>query len=137
VKNLRYSVTAGRYRSYDNDVEKTPLPRAAQSTAYLTDSPPTAACSRAAIISLRRWASVKTWAIWRVLIDVTRAKALLKNSRPAKGSPGACATAKISRVHQLLLAGYRYNSKGFYTLEDTMESYTRADDWSAPQQRRA
>ncbi|SQB20825.1 fimbrial usher protein [Citrobacter koseri] len=35
------------------------------------------------------------------------------------------------------LAGYRYNSKGFYTLEDTMESYTRASDWSAPQQRRA
>jgi outer membrane usher protein len=34
------------------------------------------------------------------------------------------------------VAGYRYNSKGFYTLEDTMESYTHADDWSAPQQRR-
>ncbi|WP_425249981.1 fimbria/pilus outer membrane usher protein [Enterobacter hormaechei] len=35
------------------------------------------------------------------------------------------------------LAGYRYNSKGFYTLDDTMESYTRSDNWSAPQQRRA
>ena len=34
------------------------------------------------------------------------------------------------------LAGYRYNSKGFYT-DDTMESYTRSDNWSAPQQRRA
>ncbi len=39
--------------------------------------------------------------------------------------------------HQLYPCGYRYNSKGFYTLEDTMESYTRSDDWSAPQQRRA
>jgi len=34
------------------------------------------------------------------------------------------------------MAGYRYNSKGFYTLQETMESWTRSDDWSAPEQRK-
>jgi outer membrane usher protein len=67
---------------------------------------------------------------------VTRAKALLKNSRPARA---ILASALQQRFRgsgtNFSLAGYRYNSKGFYTLEDTMESYTRADDWSAPQQR--
>jgi outer membrane usher protein FimD/PapC len=62
-KHLRYSVTAGRYRSYDKDVKKRPSPRAASFMACRTDSPPTVACSKAAIISHRRWAPVKTLAI--------------------------------------------------------------------------
>ena len=30
------------------------------------------------------------------------------------------------------IAGYRYNSKGFYTLQDTLDSHTRNDDWETP-----
>jgi outer membrane usher protein len=34
------------------------------------------------------------------------------------------------------IAGYRYNSKGFYTLQDTLDSHTLNDDWEAPDTRR-
>ena len=35
------------------------------------------------------------------------------------------------------IAGYRYNSKGFYTLQDTLDSHTRNDDWETPDTRRS
>lgn len=72
-------------------------------------------------------------------IDVTRARALLKKQQSSKGQSWRVRYSKdfAGSGTNFSLAGYRYNSKGFYTLDDTMESYTRADDWSAPQQRRA
>lgn len=72
-------------------------------------------------------------------LDVTRAKALLKEQQSSKGQSWRMRYSKDFAVTgtNLSLAGYRYNSKGFYTLEDTLSSYTRASDVSAPQQRRA
>jgi outer membrane usher protein FimD/PapC len=72
-------------------------------------------------------------------VDVTRAKALLKKRKTSKGQSLRLRYSKnfIATGTHFSLAGYRYNSKGFYTLQDTMESWTSANDWSAPQQRRA
>lgn len=63
-KNLRYSVTAGRYRSYDKDVEKTPFAQGSAIYGLPFGFTSTAACSRVTIISHRRLAPGKTWAIW-------------------------------------------------------------------------
>ena len=139
-KNLRYSVTAGRYRSYDNDVEKTPFAQGSAIyglpygfTAYGGVQQSSHYQSQAAGVG-KNMGDLGAFSI-----DVTRAKALLKKQQASKGQSWRVRYSKdIARSGtNFSLAGYRYNSKGFYTLEDTMESYTRSDDWSAPQQRRA
>jgi outer membrane usher protein len=140
VKNLRYSVTAGRYRSYDNDVEKTPFAQGSAIyglpygfTAYGGVQQSSHYQSQAAGVG-KNMGDLGAFSI-----DVTRAKALLKKQQASKGQSWRVRYSKdfARSGTNFSLAGYRYNSKGFYTLEDTMESYTRSDDWSAPQQRRA
>lgn len=139
-KNLRYSVTAGRYRSYDNDVEKTPFAQGSAIyglpygfTAYGGVQQSSHYQSQAAGVG-KNMGDLGAFSI-----DVTRAKALLKKQQASKGQSWRVRYSKdIARSGtNFSLAGYRYNSKGFYTLDDTMESYTRSDNWSAPQQRRA
>ena len=139
-KNLRYSVTAGRYRSYDKDVEKTPF---AQGSAIY--GLPYGFTAYGGVQQSSHYQSEAVGAgknmgdLGAFSIDVTRAKALLKKQQASKGQSWRVRYSKdfAGSGTNFSLAGYRYNSKGFYTLEDTMESYTRSNDWSAPQQRRA
>ncbi|MEZ6875517.1 fimbria/pilus outer membrane usher protein [Enterobacter sp. KBR-315C3_2022] len=139
-KNLRYSVTAGHYRSYDKDVEKTPF---AQGSAIY--GLPYGFTAYGGVQQSSHYQSQALGAgknmgdLGAFSIDVTRAKALLKKQQASKGQSWRVRYSKdfAGSGTNFSLAGYRYNSKGFYTLEDTMESYTRSEDWSAPQQRRA
>ncbi|MEG6304333.1 fimbria/pilus outer membrane usher protein [Enterobacter ludwigii] len=139
-KNLRYSVTAGRYRSYDKDVEQTPF--AEGSAIY---GMPLGFTAYGGAQQSRHYQS-RALGVGKNLgdlgafsLDVTRAKALLKKQQTSKGRSWRVRYSKdfVASGTHFSLAGYRYNSKGFYTLEDTMESYTRSDDGSAPPQRRA
>ncbi|QMI04636.1 fimbria/pilus outer membrane usher protein [Citrobacter sp. RHB25-C09] len=139
-KNLRYSVTAGRYRSYDKHVEKTPFAQGSAIyglpygfTAYGGAQQSNHYHSQALGVG-KNFGDLGAFSV-----DVTRAKALLKKQQASKGQSWRVRYSKdfAGSGTNFSLAGYRYNSKGFYTLEDTMESYTNADDWSAPQQRRA
>lgn len=138
-KHLKYSVTAGHYRSYDSDVEKTPfaqgsaiygLPYGLTAYAGMQQSPH---YQSYAIGTGKNIGSLGAFSI-----DVTRAKAQLKKQKASKGQSWRARYSKdfAQTGTNFSLAGYRYNSKGFYTLEDTMESYTHSSDWSAPQQRR-
>ncbi|HDR2471853.1 TPA: fimbrial biogenesis outer membrane usher protein [Enterobacter soli] len=138
-KNLRYSVTAGRYRSYDDNVEKTPFAQGSAIyglpygfTAYGGVQQSSHYQSQAVGIG-KNMGDLGAFSL-----DVTRAKALLKKQQSSKGRSLRVRYSKdfAGSGTNFSVAGYRYNSKGFYTLEDTMESYTHADDWSAPQQRR-
>lgn len=139
-KNLRYSVTAGRYRSYDSNVEKTPF---AQGSAIY--GLPYGFTAYGGMQQSNHYQSQAIGAgknmgdLGAFSIDVTRAKALLKKQQASKGQSWRVRYSKdfSGTGTNFSLAGYRYNSKGFYTMEDTMESYTHSDDWSAPQQRRA
>ncbi|WP_436857013.1 fimbria/pilus outer membrane usher protein [Citrobacter tructae] len=139
-KNLRYSVTAGRYRSYDKHVEKPPFAQGSAIyglpygfTAYGGAQQSSHYQSQALGVG-KNFGDLGAFSV-----DVTRAKALLKKQQASKGQSWRVRYSKdfAGSGTNFSLAGYRYNSKGFYTLEDTMESYTNADDWSAPQQRRA
>lgn len=139
-KNLRYSVTAGRYRSYDKDVEKTPF---AQGSAIY--GLPFGFTAYGGVQQSSHYQSQAIGAgknmgdLGAFSIDVTRARALLKKQQSSKGQSWRIRYSKdfAGSGTNFTLAGYRYNSEVFYTLDDTMESYTRSDDWSAPQQRRA
>lgn len=139
-KNLRYNVTAGRYRSYDDDVEKTPFVQG--SIIYGLSHGVTA---YGGIQQSSHYHAQAVGAgenlgdLGAFSVDVTRARALLKAQQASNGKSWRVRYSKdfAGTGTNFSLAGYRYNSKGFYTLEDTFESYTRSDDWSAPQQRRA
>ncbi|EMK5832744.1 fimbrial biogenesis outer membrane usher protein [Citrobacter sedlakii] len=139
-KHLRYSVTAGRYRSYDSHVEKTPF---AQGSAIY--GLPYGVTAYGGVQHSSHYQSQAIGAgknfgdLGAFSVDVTRAKALLKKQQAHKGRSWRVRYSKnfVGSGTNFSLAGYRYNSKGFYTLEDTLESYTQADDVSAPRQRRA
>lgn len=137
---FKYSLTAGRYRSYDNDVEKTPF---MQGTA---------------IYGLRTatvYGGVQSEAILRCAGAGGR-----QEYRRSRGLFGGCHRRQIrdagSGSHHaggswriryskdfattgthFSIAGYRYNNKGFYTLQDTLDSHTRNDDWETPDTRRS
>ena len=139
-KHLKYSATVGRYRSYDKDVEKNPF---AQGSAIygmshgVTLYGGTQQSSHYHSAALGIGKNVGDLGAFSV--DVTRAKALLKQRKTSKGQSLRLRYSKNFAVTgtNVSLAGYRYNSKGFYTLQDTMDSWTRANNWSAPQQRRS
>lgn len=139
-KNLRYSVTAGRYRSYDTDVEKTPFAQGSAIYGLPLGFTAYGGAQQSSDYQSQAIGGGKNMGdLGAFSLDVTRAKALLKKQHSSKGQSWRMRYSKDFAVTgtNLSLAGYRYNSKGFYTLEDILSSYTRASDVSAPQQRRA
>lgn len=85
-KNLRYSVTAGRYRSYDSDVEKTPFAQGSVIyglpygfTAYGGVQQSSHYQSQAVGVG-KNMGDLGAFSL-----DVTRAKALLKKQQSSKG----------------------------------------------------
>lgn len=139
-KSLRYHVIVGKYRSYDRQVEKTPLAQSSviyglpygftvyggfqQSNHYQSQA-----------IGLGK----NIGDLGAFSLDITHAKALLKDQAKSTGNSWRARYSKsIAATHtNFSIAGYRYNSKGFYTLQDTLDSWTSNDDWSAPDQRRS
>ena len=139
-KHLKYSVTAGRYRSYDNDVEKTPFAQGSAIYGLPYGFTAYGGAQQSSHYQSQALGAGKNFGdLGAFSIDVTRAKALLKKQKASQGQSSRIRYSKdfANTGTNFSLAGYRYNSKGFYTMEDTMESYTHADDWSTPQQRRA
>lgn len=139
-KHLRYSLTAGRYRSYNHNVDKTPFTQG--SAIY---GLPRGFTLYGGTQQSRRYRSLAIGTgknigdLGAFSLDVTRAKALLKQRKTSKGNAWRVRYSKDfpATGTNFSLAGYRYNSKGFYTLEDTLESWTRSDEGNTPQQRRA
>jgi outer membrane usher protein len=138
-KHLKYSVTAGRYRSYDSNVEKTPFAQGSAIYGLPYGFTIYGGAQQSSHYQSQALGTGKNFGdLGAFSIDVTRAKALLKKQKSSQGQSWRVRYSKdfAGTGTNFSLAGYRYNSKGFYTLQDTMESYTRSDDWSAPEQRR-
>lgn len=138
-KHLRYSVTAGRYRSYDSNVEKTPFAQGSAIYGLSHGMTLYGGVQQSSHYQAQALGTGKNVGdLGAFSIDVTRAKALLKKQKRSQGRSWRVRYSKdfAGTGTNFSLAGYRYNSKGFYTLQDTMESWTRSDDWSAPEQRK-
>lgn len=136
---LKYSLTAGRYRSYDNDVEKTPF---MQGTAIyglpygLTAYGGLQASKYYDALALGFGKNIGDLGAFSV--DVTDAKSDMQDREPTRGQSWRIRYSKdfATTGTNFAIAGYRYSSKGFYTLQDTLDSHTRNDDWEAPDTRR-
>ncbi|MEH0886011.1 fimbria/pilus outer membrane usher protein [Enterobacter sp. UNJFSC 003] len=137
---LKYSLTAGRYRSYDNDVKKTPF---MQGTAiYGLPNGFTAyggiqASQYYDALALGVGKNIGDFGAFSV--DVTNAKSQMQARDTTQGQSWRVRYSKdfATTGTHFAIAGYRYNSKGFYTLQDTLDSHTHNDDWEAPDTRRS
>lgn len=138
--HLKYSLTAGRYRSYDSHVEKTPF---AQGTAIY--GLPGGYTLYGGIQQSQHYQSQAFGAgknlgdLGAFSVDVTLAKAQLKHSSSSTGQAWRVRYSKdiAATGTNFSVAGYRYNSAGFYTLSDTMDAWTSDDDWQAPSSRKS
>ncbi|HDR2789827.1 TPA: fimbrial biogenesis outer membrane usher protein [Enterobacter asburiae] len=136
---LKYSLTAGRYRSYDNDVEKTPF---MQGTVIyglpygLTTYGGLQASQYYDALAFGIGKNIGDFGAFSV--DVTDAKSAMQDRDPTQGQSWRVRYSKdfATTGTHFAIAGYRYSSKGFYTLQDTLDSHTLNDDWEAPDTRR-
>uniref|UniRef100_UPI00398429EF fimbria/pilus outer membrane usher protein n=1 Tax=Enterobacter mori TaxID=539813 RepID=UPI00398429EF len=137
---FKYSLTAGRYRSYDSDVEKTPF---MQGTAIyglpygFTAYGGVQASQYYDALALGFGKNIGDFGAFSV--DLTDAKSEMQDQDPTHGRSWRIRYSKdfATTGTHFSMAGYRYNSKGFYTLQDTLDSHTRNDDWQTPDTRRS
>lgn len=137
---FKYSLTAGRYRSYDSDVEKTSF---MQGTAIyglpygFTAYGGVQASQYYDALALGFGKNIGDFGAFSV--DLTDAKSEMQDQDPTHGRSWRIRYSKdfATTGTHFSMAGYRYNSKGFYTLQDTLDSHTRNDDWQTPDTRRS
>ncbi|EQA4280139.1 fimbria/pilus outer membrane usher protein [Cronobacter dublinensis] len=137
---LKYSLTGGKYRAYDEDVAQTPFIQSAAIygmrdgfTAYggVQYSPYYRALALGAGKNLGDWGALS--------VDVTSAKSQPFRGEAQNGRSWRVRYSKniASTNTTLAVAGYRYNSDGFYTLQENMDSYRRDDLWDTSDRRRS
>lgn len=124
--SLKYGITTGRYRSYNNDVEETPFTQATASYGL-----PLSATLFGGVQAASKYQSLALgWGqnmgrIGALSVDVTQAWSTLKNSDKTSGQSWRIRYSKnlTETGTNFSIAGYRYSTSGFNTLGDVLESY--------------
>jgi len=129
--HLKYSVTAGHYRSYDNHVDETPfmqgtamygLPAGWTLYGGLQNS------SHYAALSAGVGKNFGT--LGALSVDVDQAKSELKESTEQNGRAWRVRYSKdiAATGTTVAVAGYRYSTAGYYSLQDVLDSYNDNDN---------
>ncbi|WP_163333682.1 fimbria/pilus outer membrane usher protein [Enterobacter bugandensis] len=123
---LKYAATTGQYRTYDRRVEQTPFSQLtavyglpAGFTAY--GGIQVAEQHQAAALGLG-----KNFGAWGALSgDVTRSRSTLKGHTPESGQSWRVRYSKTlpETGTTFTVAGYRYSSPVFYSLQDVLDTY--------------
>ncbi|MCE9992364.1 fimbrial biogenesis outer membrane usher protein [Enterobacter asburiae] len=138
---FKYSLTAGRYRSYDDDVEKTPF---LQGTAMyglpwgLTAYGGVQGSKYYDALALGIGKNIGDFGA--ISVDDTVARAQLGGvDTSSRGESWRLRYSKdfATTGTHFSMAGYRYNTAGFYTLGEVLDSHTQNDDWTPPDRRRS
>ncbi|WP_077264247.1 fimbria/pilus outer membrane usher protein [[Enterobacter] lignolyticus] len=138
--HLKYQIAAGRYRAYDDSVEQAPFMQSSVIYGLSRGFTAYGGFQQSQHYQSQALGVGKNFGgLGAFSVDVTRARALLKNRRSSRGNAWRARYSKdiATTGTNLSLAGYRYNSQGFYTLGDTLDSWTHSNDASAPPQRRS
>ena len=136
---FKYSLTGGRYRSYDNDVEKSEFLQGTGIYGLPWDLTAYGGVQQSAnyhALALGAGKNIGNWGA--VSADVTGAKSRMQGQKSRRGRAWRLRYSKdfVTTGTHFILAGYRYNSAGFSTLSDVLDSYTRNPDWTAADRRR-
>ncbi|WP_337018407.1 fimbria/pilus outer membrane usher protein [Leclercia sp. AS011] len=124
--SLKYGVTTGRYRSYNNYVDETPFTQATASYGL-----PLGATLFGGFQAASRFQSLaigfgqNMGKLGALSIDVTQAWSTLKDKVKTTGQSWRIRYSKnLTDIGtNFSIAGYRYSTSGFNTLGDVLESY--------------
>ncbi|CCJ88050.1 fimbria/pilus outer membrane usher protein [Cronobacter dublinensis] len=138
--HLKYSLTGGKYRSYDDHIIETPFVQGsliyglpAGFTAY--GGIQYSAGYEALALGIGK--NLGDWGAFSV--DVTSAQSQPFENDTQKGRSWRVRYSKdiLSTGTTLTVAGYRYNTADFYTLQEILDSYRTDNQWSIPDRRRS
>lgn len=136
----KYNLTAGEYRTYDSDIETNPVYQATliyglpwQLTLYggMAYSP---SRYRAGALGL----GINLGDMGALSGDITLAQATIKTADENKGKAARLRYSKsiLTTDTTLALAAYRYLDDGYYTLQETLDSWTQEEDAFLPDRRK-
>lgn len=128
--HLKYSFTSGQYRSYNDDVEKTPF---TQGTAIYGLSH--GATVYGGVQAASKYQSVAVGIgqnlgrIGALSADVTQAWSRQEDAQKENGQSWRLRYGKsfVETGTNFSLASYRYSTSGFYTLQEALESYAKGN----------
>lgn len=134
---LKYSLTAGKYRSYNRRVDKTPLSQATAIyglphgfTAYggIQGSSPYQSLAAGMGLNLGRIGALSS--------DVTQSFSTPKEKERVKGQSWRIRYSKNFNATgtNLAIAGYRYSTAGYFNMQEVLDTY--GDDNTLPDRRR-
>jgi len=137
---FKYSLTGGRYRSYDDSVEKTPFLQGTGIYGLPYDITLYGGMQTSQYYDALAIGTGKNIGdLGAFSVDVTAAKSRMQGEKSTQGRAWRVRYSKdfVTTGTHFSLAGYRYNSDGYATMSDVMNSYTKDDDWTPPDGRRS
>lgn len=123
---LEYEITTGKYRPYDNSVEKTPFTQATLSYGVLSNTTLYGGLQASSHYqSLAMGFGQNLGRVGAISADVTEAWAKMKNDDKTSGQSWRIRYGKniLETGTNITVAGYRYSTSGFKTITDVMNSY--------------
>lgn len=127
---FKYSLTGGQYRAYDSDVKKTQYLQGTGIYGLPHDMTVYGGVQTAKVYqSLALGAGTNLGDLGALSADVTIAKSVIKPDDLEKGQSWRLRYSKnfADTGTNFAVAGYRYSTKGFYTLQETLDSWTPDD----------
>lgn len=129
--HLKYSITAGQYRSYNDDVTPSPFLQGTAMYGLKGGWTVYGGLQGSSHYSALSMGVGKNFGSFGALsLDVDHAKSTLKDEAEQTGNSWRLRYSKdfATTGTTVAVAGYRYSTAGFYSLQDVMDSYTDDSD---------
>lgn len=124
--NLKYSLSSGQYRSYNSNIAKTPFSQATFGYGMPWSLTTYGGLQAASKIQTLAIGVAKNLGILGALsLDVTQAWSRLQNDAKSDGQSWRVRYNKnlADSKTNILIAGYRYSTAGYYSLSEVLDSY--------------
>lgn len=124
---FKYSLTGGQYRSYNSDVKKTDYIQGTGIYGLPHGITVYSGVQRATVYqALAFGLGTNLGDLGALSADVTAAKATIKPDDVEKGQSWRLRYSKnfVDTGTNFAVAGYRYSTEGYYTLQETLDSWT-------------
>ncbi len=124
--SLKYSLTSGAYRTYDNSIAKTPFTQASASYGLPFNATLYGGLQMASKYqALAAGIGKNMGRIGAVSVDATQAWSTKQDAEKTSGQSWRVRYSKnVTRTGtNFAIAGYRYSTSGFYTLSDVLSTY--------------
>lgn len=128
---FKYSLTGGQYRSYDSDVKKTDYVQGTGIYGLPHGFTVYGGVQEAKVYqALALGLGTNLGDLGALSADVTLAKSSIKPDDVEKGQSWRLRYSKnfVDTGTNFAVAGYRYSTKGYYTLQETLDSWTSNDN---------